>query len=226
MAARGPWYDRSMSGALLQSFLAYLAIASVLTVTPGLDTAMVLRSAALQGPRAGAAAGLGICLGLFAWGTAAGFGLTALLAASEIAFAAVKWAGAAYLFYLGAKLILKPKTEGDPSHRALDRLDNRRGALIALRRGFLTNMLNPKVGVFYLTLFPQFIPHGANVAAVSLLLTGAHVVLTLAWFSLLIALTLPLGRILARPKVARTLDRLTGCVFVGFGLRVAAARAA
>jgi threonine/homoserine/homoserine lactone efflux protein len=212
-----------MPEAILQSLVAYVAVAAVLTVTPGLDTAMVLRSSAAQGPRAGAAAGLGICLGLLVWGCAAAFGLTAILLASELAFTAVKWAGAAYLLYLGVKLILTPRAEWN-THKPASGLDRRGGALAALRRGFLTNMLNPKVGVFYVTLFPQFIPHGANVAAVALLLTGAHVVLTLAWFSLLIGLTVPLGRLLARTRIVQALDRLTGCVFVAFGLRLAIAR--
>ena len=72
-----------------------------------------------------------------------------------------------------------------------------------------------------MTFLPQFIPHGMNVAVLSLLLAGVHVLLTLAWFSVLIALAVPLGRFLSRPSVVRRLDRLTGCVFIGFGLKLA-----
>ena len=86
-------------------------------------------------------------------------------------------------------------------------------------------MLNPKVGVFYATFLPQFIPAGVNVAAFSLLLAGVHAALTLIWFAALIALTVPLGRRLQQPRVVQTLDRLTGGVFVAFGLKLAAARA-
>jgi threonine/homoserine/homoserine lactone efflux protein len=92
----------------------------------------------------------------------------------------------------------------------------------ALRRGFLTNMLNPKVGVFYVTFLPQFIPAGANVAVCSFLLACVHVALTLGWFGVLIAGTVKLAALLRRPGVVRALDRLSGCVFIGFGVRLAA----
>ena len=209
---------------MTQLLLLFIAAASILTITPGVDTAMVLRTSAAEGPRSGGAASLGICLGLLAWGTGAAFGLTALLAASAPAFTLVKWAGAAYLLYLGAKLILKPRTSFAAASTAA--AVTKKGSRDAFHRGFLTNMLNPKVGVFYVTFLPQFIPHGVNVAAFSLLLAGIHVLLTLLWFSLLIALTVPLGRFLAEPRVVRNLDRLTGCVFVGFGVKLALAKRA
>lgn len=185
---------------------------------------MVLRNAASGGPRSGAGAAIGICAGLLVWGLCAAFGLTALLSASQLAFNVVKWMGAAYLVYLGAKLLLRPRA-------ALNELEAREtvprsGTGQALLRGFLTNVLNPKVGIFYVTFLPQFIPHTANVAGFSLLLAGIHVVLTLLWFCVLIALTVPLGRILAKPAVVKALDRLTGCVFVGFGAKLAIAQRA
>ena len=139
---------------------------AILTITPGVDTAMVLRAAGGQGPRAGAAAGLGVCAGLFVWGAAAAFGLGALLAASSAAFAALKWIGAAYLVFLGLQLMLRPRTQWSAGLGGAGSL----GA--AFRRGFLTNVLNPKVGVFYATFLPQFIPAGVNVAAFSLLAGG------------------------------------------------------
>jgi threonine/homoserine/homoserine lactone efflux protein len=209
---------------MTQLLLLFIAAAGILTITPGVDTAMVLRTSAADGPRGGVAASLGICLGLLAWGTGAAFGLTALLAASTAAFTLVKWVGAAYLLYLGAKLILKPRTSLAAANPATGSADLKRGTRDAFQRGFLSNILNPKVGVFYVTFLPQFIPHGVNVAAFSLLLAGIHVLLTMLWFSLLIALTVPLGRFLAKPRVVRNLDRLTGCVFVGFGLKLALAK--
>lgn len=208
---------------ILVSLLAFTAAASLLTLTPGVDTALVLRTAAAAGPRAGAAAGLGICLGLLGWGLAAAVGLTALLAASPVAFTALKWAGAAYLLFLGVRLLVSPRAAAPPA--PLAPTSGRDAGLAApFRRGLLTNALNPKVGVFYMTFLPQFIPHGIAVPGFSLLLAGLHVLLSLAWFALLIALTLPLGRLLARPAVVRGLDRATGCVFLAFGLRLALAQ--
>ena len=214
-----------MLSSTLLSLFAFVVAAGLLTITPGVDTAMVLRSSTSGGPRSGFAAALGICAGLFVWGAGAAFGLTALLAASDLAFTAVKWMGAAYLVYLGIKLLVKPRTALTTA--STDPNSPRRGAVEnALGRAFLTNILNPKVGVFYVTFLPQFIPHGVSVAAFSLLLAGVHVLLTMVWFSVLIALTIPLGRFLARPTVVKTLDRLTGCVFVGFGARLAVAHRA
>ena len=211
---------------MIALLLLFIAASGLLTITPGVDTALVLRTSTVDGPLAGAKASLGICLGLLAWGASAAFGLTALLAASALAFNIVKWAGAAYLVYLGAKLILKPRTLLAKSNEAVGNLGRSRGTRGAYQRGFLSNILNPKVGVFYVTFLPQFIPHGVNVAAFSLLLAGIHVLITLTWFSLLIALTVPLGRFLSKPRVVRNLDRVTGCVFVGFGLRLAVAKRA
>jgi threonine/homoserine/homoserine lactone efflux protein len=205
---------------MLVALLTFTLAAAVLTITPGVDTALVLRASTAEGPKAGAAAGLGVCAGLFVWGAGAAFGLNALLAASATAFLALKWAGAAYLVFLGVRLILRPRAA-----LALGRPESH-GVRNGLRRGFLTNVLNPKVGVFYATFLPQFIPDGVNVALFSLLLAGIHAALTLIWFAALVALTVPLGRFLRRPSVVRGMDRLTGGVFLIFGARLAlAARA-
>ena len=123
------------------------------------------------------------------------------------------------------KLLVKPRTTLNTAP-ASGQGPRNSGATSALKRGFLTNVLNPKVGVFYATFLPQFIPHGVNIAAFSLLLAGIHVLLTLAWFSLLVAITIPLGQFLAKQRVVKTLDRLTGCVFVAFGVKLAVARRA
>jgi threonine/homoserine/homoserine lactone efflux protein len=204
------------------SLLTFAAAAGLLTLTPGVDTAIVLRSAASLGQRAGAAAAAGVCAGLFIWGAGAALGLGALLAASAKAYLALKWVGAAYLVYLGVKLIAKPRS-APPTAGAPPISDARDPARSALWRGFLTNVLNPKVGVFYATFLPQFIPNGVNVVAFSALLTAVHVALTALWFALLVVLTAPLGRWLRRPATMRALDRLTGCVFIGFGVKLAVA---
>src|SRR5437763_12851365 len=116
------------------SLAAYVAAAGVLTITPGVDTALVLRSSASQGSRAGAAAAFGVCAGLFVWGAAAAFGLNALLAASATAYLTLKWAGALYLCFLGLQLLLRPRAGLAVENGASG------GDLAALRRGFLTNV--------------------------------------------------------------------------------------
>jgi len=201
----------------VQALLAFIAAASILTLTPGVDTAMVLRSAASGGSRPAIYAAVGIALGCFVWGAAVSVGLGALVAASQIAFTVVKWAGAAYLLYLGVKLILRPRDKLDASGLASFKLD----ASQSLQHGLLTNLLNPKVGVFYITFLPQFIPTGTSVALFSFLLSTIHVLLSLVWFSVLIAATVPLGHFLRRPRVVKSLDRVTGGVFIAFGARLA-----
>jgi threonine/homoserine/homoserine lactone efflux protein len=206
---------------MIEALLAFVAAATILTITPGVDTAMVLRSAATGGPRPAAFAAIGIGLGCLAWGAAVSVGLGALLAASELAFTIVKWAGAAYLCYLGFKLIVHPPERIDLSQGASG---PRTAPAQALRQGLLTNLLNPKVGVFYITFLPQFVPAGANVAIFSFLLAVIHVLLSCLWFALLIAATVPMGRALQRPGVLKVMDRATGAVFVGFGAKLALTR--
>ncbi|WP_224045532.1 LysE family translocator [Paraburkholderia unamae] len=201
----------------LPLLLAFIGTASVLVITPGVDTAIVLRAATADGRRSASFAAVGIALGCLAWGAAVSLGLGALLRASELGYTVVKIAGAGYLLWLGVKLLLKPRaalnTEVAP--QAIEG-----GAMFW--RGFLSNLLNPKVGVFYVTFLPQFVPAGANVASYCFWLACLHVALTLVWFAILISATVPLGRFLRRPAAVKTLDRLTGGVFVAFGIKLAA----
>ncbi|MBL8545565.1 MAG: LysE family translocator [Hyphomonadaceae bacterium] len=200
-------------------FLAFIAAATILTITPGVDTAMVLRAAATEGPRSALFAGIGISIGCLIWAGAVSLGLGALLQASELAYTVLKWIGAAYLVWLGVKMLWKPRTAWAEENTAAAK------GFAAMRAGFFTNITNPKVGVFYVTFLPQFIPHGANVAAYSFLLALVHIALSVVWFASLTAATAPLGRALRRPNVIKTLDRVTGGLFIAFGLKLAASRA-
>ncbi|HEX8466339.1 MAG TPA: LysE family translocator [Allosphingosinicella sp.] len=200
------------------SLIAFTLAAALLTVTPGLDTALVLRTAAAEGARRGFAASLGICLGCLAWGGLVAIGLGMLLQVSELAYLALKWMGALYLLYLGARMIFAPREEASSGREDAAPRAN------WLMRGFLTNLLNPKVGAFYVSFLPQFIPSGASVAWTTLLLASVHAALGLLWFALLIAATRPLARALRRPALVRGLDRATGAVLIFFGLRLALGR--
>ncbi|MFM5947906.1 MAG: LysE family translocator [Novosphingobium sp.] len=201
------------------ALLAFTATAALLTITPGLDTAMVLRTAAAEGPRKAMLAALGIGLGCLCWALVVGAGLGAVLAASQLAYDLLRWAGAAYLLYLGAKLIAAPRQQIDLGRMSDGAEPKRQPSWLA--RGFLTNLLNPKIGVFYVSFLPQFIPPESNVLGWSLLLAGIHNVLGLAWFSALVLATRPLVTALRRPGVTSWLDRITGGLFVGFGLKLA-----
>jgi threonine/homoserine/homoserine lactone efflux protein len=206
---------------LEQSLIAFTLAAALLTMTPGLDTALVLRTATVEGPRRAWSAALGVCLGCLAWGAIVAAGLGVLLAASELAYTILKYAGAAYLAWLGLKLILARRDDiglaGGEARNA--------GAAIWFRRGLLTNLLNPKVGIFYVSFLPQFVPAGASVPATTLLLAAIHAALGLLWFVALILATRPIAAALRKPRTIRVLDRLTGAVFLLFASRLALSRA-
>ena len=199
----------------------FAVVATVLTLTPGLDTALVLRAALTQGRRDAAATASGIVAGLLVWGAAAAVGVSALLTASELAFDLLRYAGAAYLVWFGARLILRAVRPRKAD--ALPDTAPSRTAWRAARLGLLTNLLNPKVGVFYVALLPQFLPAGSDPLGVGLLLAGVHGSLSLLWFALLIVLADALGRWLRRPRTTRAIDGVTGAALVGFGIRLATA---
>jgi threonine/homoserine/homoserine lactone efflux protein len=201
------------------SVATFAVVATVLTVTPGLDTALVLRAVLAQGRREAAATAGGIVAGLFVWGAAAAVGVSALLTASQLAFDVLRYAGAVYLVWFGARLLwraARPRPDGARPEAAPART-----AWRAARLGLLTNLLNPKVGVFYVALLPQFLPAGSDPLAIGLLLAAVHGAISLLWFALLIALAGALGRRLRRPRTTRAVDGVTGVALVGFGVRLA-----
>jgi threonine/homoserine/homoserine lactone efflux protein len=138
-----------------------------------------------------------------------------LLAASQLAYAVLRWIGAAYLLWIGYKMLRHPRRafvsadQGPATQRA------------AFVTGAMTNLLNPKVGVFYVSFLPQFVPPNVSVGPYILLLGTIHAVLSLAWFACLILATRPISTFLKRPAVVQACDRLTGGVFVAFGVGLA-----
>jgi threonine/homoserine/homoserine lactone efflux protein len=197
------------------SLIAFIAAASLLTIVPGLDTALVLRTAATGGPRRAALSGVGIAVGCFSWAALVALGLGALLAASELAYTTLRWVGAAYLVWVGYRMLRHPRRNFVAEVRGDD------GKGIAFTTGLLTNLLNPKVGVFYVSFLPQFVPHGVPVAPYILLLGAIHALLGLIWFACLILATRPIARFLEKPPVVQACDRLTGGMFVAFGVGLA-----
>ena len=203
------------------ALLAFAGAAGLLTIVPGLDTLLVLRTATVEGPRRAMFAGLGVCTGCLVWGILISAGLGAVFAASNLAYQIVRISGAIYLFYLGIRLLFqreKPVLLDSTGEAAA------RGSLRWFVRGLLTNLLNPKVGVFYVTFLPQFIPSHVNVIGFSVLLALIHDVEGVLWFAALIFVTRPLVRFLRHPKTSTVLNRITGGVFIFFGARLALER--
>jgi threonine/homoserine/homoserine lactone efflux protein len=204
--------------------LAFSGAAGLLTVTPGLDTALVLRTAAVEGAGEARFAAFGICAGCLLWGTATSLGLTELLAVSKLAYNAVRIAGACYLVYLGILMWVRKREFSIETEQSGSPAGNGNGGHRWLARGLLTNVLNPKVGVFYVTLLPQFIPRGGSVITYSFLFTFIHVAEGLLWLTLLTIAVGPLRSWLSRPTVTRGFDCGTGTVLIGAGLALALER--
>ncbi len=204
--------------------LSFALVAGLLTIIPGLDTALVLRAAISQGRPQAFATGLGVASGALVWGAAAAAGVSALLVASRIGYDAVRTAGAAYLLYLGLRLLWSAWHEG--AGVAADVAEGPPETVWrSWLRGFGTNLLNPKVGAFYLAVLPQFIPAHTFHLGFGLLLALVHDAEAMLWFTALILGASRLRPWLSRRSVRRGVDATTGAVLVAFGLRLGLERA-
>lgn len=210
--------------------VSFALVAGLVTIMPGLDTAMVLRSALRSGPRSAFATAVGIGTGALAWGAAAAVGVSALVTTSHLAYTGLRVVGAAYMVWLGARLLWVAVTPAPPVDLALAEspaveAESRWAGLgSAWRRGLLTNLLNPKIGAFYVAVLPQFIPEHTSALAMGLLLAFVHDVEGMLWFSVLIAGATWMRALLERRRTQQVVDGMTGSVLIGFGLRLGLSR--
>jgi threonine/homoserine/homoserine lactone efflux protein len=197
----------------------FLAFAVVLVLIPGADFAVVTKNTLVGGHRRGRWTALGVSNSNLVQGTAAAFGLSALIMKVQPLFEAIKWAGVAYLAYLGAQAIRSAR-RGE--YAPLDGDDPARAAqnMAGWRQGFLSNITNPKVLVFYLAVLPQFLTPGAGLGWL-LVLAWSHAVISLGYLLVLVTGLHSARRLLMRRKVRRALDTTTGVVLLGFGARLA-----
>jgi threonine/homoserine/homoserine lactone efflux protein len=200
--------------------LPFLAVSAVVILTPGVDMALVTKNALVHGPAAARATAVGVNLGIAFWTLAAAVGLAAVIAASAAAFTAIKLAGAAYLIVLGLQA-LRGRDDPPPGIVA-GRPTLGRGA--ALRQGLTSNLLNPKIAVFFTSLLPQFVDAQTATAADLLLLGLLFNAMGVIWLLTYAALAARGRNVLARPRVRRSVDRVTGVVLIGLGVRIALER--
>ncbi|MET1155514.1 LysE family transporter [Arthrobacter sp.] len=205
-----------------QALLSFALVAGLLTLVPGMDTALVLRSAVSQGRGKAYATALGINTGALVWGIAAAVGASALLAASETAFTVLKIAGAVYMVWLGGRMLWKSFRRRAMLMPGAAEPDASASYAKAWLTGVGTNLLNPKVGVFYMAMIPQFIPPDVSPALMGTALAMVHNLEGLVFFSAIIWGTHVARQWLRTPAVVRAIDRVTGTVLVGFGLALAA----
>ena len=205
----------------IHDFGLFLAAGILLNLTPGPDTAYILGRSIAQGRGAGVASALGICVGSIFHTCAAALGLSAILATSALAFGAIKLLGGAYLIFLGIKMLFDRR-----KHLSLPSQFRRRTATAAFRQGILTNVLNPKVALFFLAFLPQFIDPASNIKVLAFLMLGFAFVTTgtiwcliLAWFASAFS-----ERLRTNETIAQWLSRTAGALFVFLGLRLATAK--
>lgn len=212
----------------MNSLLIFMAAGWLLNLTPGPDVLYIVSHALRGGARAGVVAGMGITAGCFVHIAAAAVGMGTLLAASATAFTVVKWVGAAYLLWMGAKLLLSRPTA---SPLALAARQAGVAEALDLRRvfigGFWTNVLNPKVVLFFLAFLPQFIVQGTPDKALAFVLLGVlfnvnAIPVNIAWA---LAAAWLARRVDAVQRGMHWLDRIAGLMFVGFGLKLALSEA-
>lgn len=199
----------------------FLPVAALLIVVPGPDTALVTKNAVLHGRSAALGTSLGVTMGLIVWTVATALGLAAVVRASAIAFTALKIVGAAYLIWLGVQALLAarhrraPATVGSPVRTR--RLAGRGG----FRQGLASDLANPKIAVLFTSLLPQFVAARTPTLMPFLLLGAIFVAMTLLWLLGYSLVAAKASSTLQRPAVARALERFTGVVLIGLGLRLA-----
>jgi RhtB (resistance to homoserine/threonine) family protein len=199
---------------------AFLAVSALVIITPGPDTAVVTKNALLYGRSAALATAIGVNVGLLVWTLASALGVAAVVHESEAVFTVLKLVGAAYLIWLGFQALRAAGHRVAPSD-ADEHGVRRLGARRAFRHGLFSNLGNPKIAAFFTSLLPQFITPGHPVLVPFLVLGGLFVAMTVSWLCAYALLAARAAGLLTRPRVKATLDRVTGLVLVGLGLRLA-----
>jgi threonine/homoserine/homoserine lactone efflux protein len=194
---------------------AFIGISAVVILAPGPDTVIVTRNALLGGRRSALGTSVGVTAGLVVWTTTAAIGVAAIVRESEAVFSAIKVLGAIYLVYLGVQSL---RAAGARAHG--DDRGAGGGALRGFRQGLLSDLGNPKIAVFFTGLLPQFVSAHQSVLLPSLILGLVFVAMTLAYLTAYSVLAVRFARVLERPRVRAALDRISGVVLIGLGVRL------
>jgi len=207
---------------MLHGLAAFIALATLLVITPGPDMALVTKNAFLRGRAAAVFTALGVNAGIAVWTVAAALGVATILRASAPAFMALKILGSVYLIYLGLQAFGFFQSRGKPqSEIAAAHAPSPAGEGAPFRQGLLSNLFNPKIGVFFTSFIPQFIAPGDSVFARVLLLGVIFNAMGLLWLSGYALLVSRAGHFLGTPRVKTAFEWLTGCILIAFGIRLA-----
>ncbi len=200
--------------------LVYIGVVTAIALLPGPDTAVVTRNALVHGREAALGSAIGVNVGLATWTLATALGVAAILRSSATVYDLLRLLGALYLIWIGARALWDSRHPGDAPASAAGSgrtIDGRGG----FRQGVISNLANPKVGIFFTSLLPQFIsPHGAALPQM-LLLGGIFIAINIVWMSSYALAAVRLSDVLSRPRIKARIDRLSGLVLVGVGIRIA-----
>ena len=201
-------------------FLTFLLAITVLTLTPGVDTLLVVRNTARGGWNDGAITSLGICSGLFVHATISAIGISVILLQSSWAFSLLKLAGAAYLIWLGLSSLFAHRFDSDSTANARLQTNTSFRPSRSFTEGFLSNVLNPKAVIFYMAFLPQFIDPAQSALSQSLLLAGIHFCIGMVWQCLLASLVQSARSYFHNPMRTRYLQQASGAVITMLGAKL------
>jgi RhtB (resistance to homoserine/threonine) family protein len=202
----------------VNDFFTFLVLSLFVVMSPGIDTALITKRTISDGRKDGYKMALGLSTGSLVHTFAAAFGISAILMQSAVAFEIVKYVGAIYLMYLGVSSFIsrKKKKVGSVANQDISEMKKS-----AYKQGLFSNVLNPKVAMFFLTFLPQFVKTGENATQHLIIMGIIYTVLSISWFFVYVFFINYLREWLMSPKVQSIMDKATGLVLIGFGLKLA-----
>jgi RhtB (resistance to homoserine/threonine) family protein len=204
----------------MENFYLFVLMCIFLIILPGPDTAIATKNTLTVGRSGGLKTALGTCCALLIHTSAAVLGLSAIIVKSALLFSVFKYVGAVYLIYLGVKTLWSLKKREEAASVEMN-TDKQFVNTSCFKQGFLTNILNPKVAVFFLTFLPQFVDPGSNTFIPFLIMGITYTVLTSVWFLLYVYLINQISAFMKRPKAQNMIEGITGTILIGFGIKLA-----
>nr|WP_263326908.1 LysE family translocator [Neobacillus sp. Marseille-Q6967] len=204
----------------MENFYLFVLMCIFLIILPGPDTAIATKNTVTVGRNGGLKTALGTCCALLIHTSAAVLGLSAIIVKSALLFSVFKYVGAVYLLYLGVKTLWSLKKKEEAASVEMN-TKSQFANTSCFKQGFLTNLLNPKVAVFFLTFLPQFVDSGSNTFLPFLLMGITYTVLTAVWFLLYVYLINQISAFMKKPKTQNIIEGITGTILIGFGIKLA-----
>lgn len=205
----------------MENFYLFVITCIFLIILPGPDTAIMTKNTLTVGKQGGFKTMIGICCALSIHTLTAIVGLSAIIAKSALLFSIFKYIGAVYLIYLGIKSLLTLRNQETAKTVVESKYKNRS----SFKQGFLTNLLNPKIAVFFLTFLPQFVDPGSHTFMPFLILGITYILLTVVWYLFYIYLLNQISAFMKKPRTQKVIEGITGTILIGFGIKLALEKA-